>query len=76
MIMALLTAEAIPLDWVVYCALTPDKQFVWEERDDELNKAMINLMNSKNKLTKKDLHLACSQGNMMAYPPNIEAIAR
>ena len=32
-------------------------------------------MNSKNKQAKKDLRLAYSQGNMTAYPPNIEAMA-
>ena len=33
-------------------------------------------MNSKNKLAKKDLHLAYSQENNTAYPPNIELMAR
>ena len=33
-------------------------------------------MNLKNKHAKKDLHLAYSQGNMTAYPPNIEGMAR
>ena len=71
--MVLLAAEAVLLDWVVYCALTPDKQFVWEERGNELNKAMLYLINSKNKHAKKDLRLAYSQENMTAYPLNIEA---
>ena len=33
-------------------------------------------MNLKNKLVKKDLCLAYSQGNNTAYPPNIESMAR
>ena len=33
-------------------------------------------MKSKNKHAKKDLHLAYSQGNMTAYPPNIKAMDR
>ena len=37
---------------------------------------MLYLMNSKNKLAKKDLCLAYSQGNNTTYPPNIESMAR
>ena len=33
-------------------------------------------MNLNNKTAKKDLHLAYSQGNNTAYPPNIEAMAK
>ena len=33
-------------------------------------------MNSKNKIAKKDLRLAYSQGNNTAYPPNIKSMAR
>ena len=51
------TAKTIPLDWVAYCALTPNKQLAWEERGDELNKAMLYLMNSKKKEAKKNLCL-------------------
>ena len=58
--MVLLIAETIPLDWVAYCTLTFDKQLAWEERDDELNKAMLYLMNSKDKQAKKDLCLTYS----------------
>ena len=36
---------------------------------------MIYLMNSKNKITKKDLHLAYWQENYTACPSNIEAAA-
>ena len=73
---AFLAAKAVPLEWVAWCALTPDKQLIWEERGDELNKAMLYLMSLKNKHAKKDLRLPYSQGNMTAYPPNIKAIAR
>ena len=69
-------AQPAALDWTGYCALTPDKQLVWEQRADELNQSMLYLMNSKNKLAKKDLSLAYSQGNNTAYPPNIESMAR
>ena len=55
--------------------LTPDKQLGWEERGDKLNKSMLYLMNSKNDHIKKDLRLAYSQENMMAYPPNIKRMA-
>ena len=74
--MVLLAAETIPLDWVAYCALTPDKQLAWEETGDELNKAMLYLINSKKEHTKKALCLVDSQGNMTAYLPNIEAMDR
>ena len=73
--MALLALETVPLDWAEYCALTPEKQLSWEEKDDELTKAIFYLMNLKNKQTKKDLHLAYFQGNVTAYPPNIESMA-
>ena len=43
--MILLPVETIPLDWVAYCAQTLDKQLAWEVRGDELNKAMLYLMN-------------------------------
>ena len=74
--MTLLAAEVVPLDWVAYCALTSDKQLVWEERGDELNKAILYLLNLKNEHARKDLHLAYSQGNMTAYSPTIKAITR
>ena len=73
--MILLAAETISLDQVENCALTSDKLLVWEDRGDELNKAMLYLINSKNKQAKKDLCLAYSQRNMIAYPTNIEAMA-
>ena len=65
-------AQPAALDWAVYCALTPDEQLVWEHRADELNQSMLFLINSKNKNAKKDLRLAYSQGNNIAYPPNIK----
>jgi len=37
---------------------------------------MLFLMNSKNDNANNDLHLAYSQGNMTAYPPTIELMAR
>ena len=69
-------AQPAALDWAAYCALPVDQQLVWEQRANELNQAMLFLMNSKNKTTKKDLHLVYSQRNNTAYPPNIEAMAR
>ena len=52
---ALLVAAAPAIDWARYCGLTPAKQLVWEERGDELNKAMLYLMNSKNQHVKKGI---------------------
>ena len=69
-------AQLAALDWVIYYTLPADQQLVWEQRADELNQSMLFLMNSKNKIAKKDLSLAYSQGNNTAYPPNIEAMAR
>ena len=75
--MMVLLAAAIPaLNWAGYCALTLDKQLVWEERGDVLTKAMLYLINLKNKQAKKDLSLIYSQGNMTAYPSNIEVMAQ
>ena len=74
--MMLLLAVAVPaLDWAAYCLLTPDEQLTWEERGNELTKAMLYLMNSKNKQAKKDLCLAYSQRNMKAFSPNIKTMA-
>ena len=64
--MALLTAAVPALDWAGYCVLTPNKQLAWEERDDKLTKAILYLINLKNKQAKKDLHLAYSRGTMTA----------
>ena len=37
-LMELLSKEQpAALDWVTYCALTPDQQLVWEQRVNELN---------------------------------------
>ena len=74
--MVLLRAAAPAIYWTGYCALTPVEQLIWEERDNELNKAMFHLLNSKNKQTKEDLHLAYFQGNLTAYPPAIKGMAR
>ena len=74
--MELLGKATPPLDWAAYYVLTPSKQPVWEQRGDELNQAMLYLMNSKNENAKKDLRLAYSQGNNTAYPPTIKGMAR
>ena len=66
--MTLLAAKAPPLDWAAYYALASNKQLVWEQRSDELNKSMLYLMDSKNKLAKKVFRLVYSQRNMIAYP--------
>ena len=49
---------------------------VWELRANELNQAIIFLMNLKNQTGKKNLRLAYSQGNNTAYPINTKAMAR
>ena len=74
--MALLGAVVPVIDWAGYCPLTPAKQLVWEERGNELNKAILYLINSKNEHAKKDLCLAYSQGNLTAYLTIIEGTAR
>ena len=61
------------LDWDSYCTLPAEEQLVWDLRGVALNQAMIYLMNSKNKIAKKDLRLAYSQGNYTAYPADIKA---
>ena len=71
-----LRAVVPPIDRAGYCQLTPVEQLVWEERGNNLTKSIIFLMNSKNDNIKKDLRLAYSQGNITAYPPTIEAMAR
>ena len=42
--MVLMAAETIPLDWAAYCALIPDKQLAWEEKGNELTKAILSLI--------------------------------
>ena len=74
--MELLTIAQPALEWAAYCALIADQQLVWELRANALNQAMIFLVNSKNKTTKKGLCLIYSQGNSTAYPTNIKAMAR
>ena len=70
------SALPAPLDWTGYCALLEGNQLMWELKADAVNQAMIYLMNSKNKNTKKDLRLVYSQGNNTVYPPDIESMAR
>ena len=55
--MTLLENNVPALTWIDYCVMVPVDQLLLEERDDELNKAMLYLMNSKNKDAKKDLCL-------------------
>ena len=69
-------AQPAALDWAGYFSLTPEVQLMWKKRVNELNQSMLYLMNSKNKLAKKDLRLLYSQGNNTHYPPNIESMAR
>ena len=69
-------AQSVALDWAGCCTLVEAKQLVWEQRADALNQSMLYLMNSKNKIARKDLRLAYSQGNITAYPSNIESMAR
>ena len=71
----LLSNAEKPLDWDAYCALPVEEQLAQEQRADALNPSMIYLMNSKNEIAKKDLHLAYSQGNYTSYPANIEGAA-
>ena len=72
-LMHLLSNAETSLDWDAYCALPAEGQLAWELRADALNQSIIYLMNSKNEITKKDLHLAYSQGNYTAYPTHIQA---
>ena len=72
-LMHLLSNTETPLDWDAYCTLSAEGQLAWELRADALNQSMIYLMNSKNEITKKDLHLAYSQGNYTVYPADIKA---
>ena len=58
--MELMIAEVPVLDWAAYCALPVTEQLVWKERDDDLNKSMLFLLNSKKDNAKNDLHLAYS----------------
>ena len=51
-------------------------QLILEEKVDALNKAMLLLINSKNGNAKKDIRLAYSQGNKLAYPLDVESMAR
>ena len=71
----LLSKAETPLYWDAYCALSEEGRLVWEQTADKLNQSMINLMNLKNKIAKKDLRLAYFQGNYTAYPANIKAAA-
>ena len=56
--------------------MTPANQLLWEEKVDAQNKSNLFLINSKSDNTKKDLRIAYSQGNKLAYPVNAESMAR
>ena len=43
-------AQPTALDWVAYCALPAEEQLVWEQKANELNQAILFLMDSKNAL--------------------------
>ena len=71
-----LLSNVVPaLDWDDYCILPAAGRLEWETRADTLNQAMIYIMNSKNEIAKKELHLTYSQGNYTAYPSDIKAAA-
>ena len=53
-----------------------EDQIVWGEKGDAVTKAMLLLMNLKNNNAKKDLHLAYSQGNKLAYSVTAKAMAK
>ena len=55
--MTLVRVATPAIYWAGCCALTPAEQLVWEKRGDELNKAMLYLMNLKHDHAKKDLRL-------------------
>ena len=74
--MKLLGAAGPAIDWTGYCQLPPDEQLTWKEKDDDLNKVILFLMNSKNNNDKKNLCLVYSQGNMTAHPLTIESMVR
>ena len=62
----LLQAETIPLNWADYCAMLVAEQTTLEDKGDGSTKAMLLLLNSKNNSVKKDLRLLYSQGNKSA----------
>ena len=75
--MELLGVVVPPIDWAKYCQLIPaETTHMKRERNNDLHKSMLFLMNSKYNNAKKDLRLAYFQGNMTAYPPPIESMAR
>ena len=74
--MAFLKVKVPALTWVDYCAIPPTDRLVWNERGNELNNAMLYLMNLKNKIAKKDLRLVYSQGNITVHQPTIEGMTR
>ena len=63
-------------NWNKHCGMTAVKQFGWEEKADDLAKAICLLLNSKNKAAKKDLRLAYAQGNHSSCPKTMEKMVR
>ena len=72
----LIKVETPSLTWVDYCGMTPADQLIWEEKADIQTKPILFLMNSRNKIAKKDLCFAYAQGNESAYPGTIESMVR
>ena len=56
--------------------MTPTARLIWEEKVDAQTKALLFLMNSKNKIVKKDIRLAFAQGNHSAYLDTIKSMMR
>ena len=56
--------------------MTAAAQLVWEEKVDDLAKAMLLLIYWKNISAKKDIYLAFAQGNHSACPQTVEKMAR
>ena len=75
-LMELLSKVLVPLDLAGYRALSEEDQHVWVVRADTLNQAVLYLMNSKNKNTKKDLRLVYFQGNNTSRSTNTKSTAR
>ena len=56
--------------------LTPGEQLIWKERGDELNKAMLYLMNSKIEHAQNGLTSGLFSRKHEGLSPNIEKMAR
>ena len=67
--------KIVLLTWIDYCATMPENQPMWEDKATDLGKAMLLLLNLKNKPAKRDFYLAYAQRNHSTYPKNVEKIA-